>query len=239
MEILKCPSVFLFMSVLFPLCETARWSWAWRLCCLIVSWTTSWSLCPDHSTLWLVFSSSYLSSCLTVFCLFIPSSSSFFLSPGRPSDQEVSASAASRAPHGDGGSGWGDPAAREPRPGPETWAGGNGHLHGGKRVAHIIVETRTVKPSRLLPAGIFTLSKNQKAVFPPQMTPKSKRKSILVRMLRPVSVAFGEPFSLKSIQVSASTDSYRTYFPNLSVRTLLKLTAVKSCVRFLSWILDY
>lgn len=71
------------------------------------------------------------------------------------------------------------------------------------------------------------------------MTPKSKRKSILVRMLRPVSVAFGEPFSLKSIQVSASTDSYRTYFPNLSVRTLLKLTAVKSCVRFLSWILDY
>lgn len=27
---------------------------------------------------------------------------------------------------------------------------------------------------------------------PPQMIPKSKRKSILVRMLRPVSVAFGE-----------------------------------------------
>lgn len=27
---------------------------------------------------------------------------------------------------------------------------------------------------------------------PPQMTPKTKRKSILVRMLRPISVAFGE-----------------------------------------------
>lgn len=85
MEILKCPSVFLFMSVLFlSLCETARWSWAWRLCCLIVSWTTSWSLCPDHSTLWLVFSSSYLSSCLSDCFLSIHPFLLLLLSVSRP-----------------------------------------------------------------------------------------------------------------------------------------------------------